>query len=442
MQDKGGNELNKELVDKAWSEMNKLLDQEMPVQEKKRGIFWWFFPGLLLLGICVIISSEFNPTQSKALSEPIANTEQEPINSTTENKTKVTTDFVKENPINNQNPENQSSSPKRKGNINSIPKKSTKITPETLKTEIATSVNNYENTPSQNILPKDMQTLIDTSQFSGVELSTPSASDSTDLNEITITTVEEKTKQRLLITTVDYLTNRLELLSMDSIELGLSSIGPKVRKQTWSFGADIGVRNTGNFVDYGFHAGIWLRKEKLFGKFFLLSGLRYSRISFDTKWTVMTLSEDQDEMTPVVLGPPTPVMESAALPDPPRLAISSFELPLQLGFRVFPRVDIMAGGWAAYQMFTTKVNEQASTVTISRVNDANIEALGYFVPGEEVPDTYVNPFTYGLSGGINYRWTNRLNINFNYYHRLNPLFENIDLNDALHQYILGVHYEF
>ena len=46
------NHIDKSFIDRAWTNMNTMLDQEMPVQEKKRRrfIFLWFLSPLLLLG--------------------------------------------------------------------------------------------------------------------------------------------------------------------------------------------------------------------------------------------------------------------------------------------------------------------------------------------------------------------------------------------------------
>lgn len=41
-------DFNKESTDKGWAAMRQLLDQEMPVEQKRRGIFWWWFVLLLL----------------------------------------------------------------------------------------------------------------------------------------------------------------------------------------------------------------------------------------------------------------------------------------------------------------------------------------------------------------------------------------------------------
>ena len=44
------NHLDDQYIDKAWEQMRQLLDQEMPVQEKRRrGAFWWWLLPLLLL---------------------------------------------------------------------------------------------------------------------------------------------------------------------------------------------------------------------------------------------------------------------------------------------------------------------------------------------------------------------------------------------------------
>ena len=39
---------DKRFTDRGWNEMLKTLDMEMPVQEKKRRGFFWFFPFLLV----------------------------------------------------------------------------------------------------------------------------------------------------------------------------------------------------------------------------------------------------------------------------------------------------------------------------------------------------------------------------------------------------------
>lgn len=52
MQDNYHSDFDPKFVDQAWSEMHKMLDQEMPVNKpvKKRGLIWWSL-GTLLLGL-------------------------------------------------------------------------------------------------------------------------------------------------------------------------------------------------------------------------------------------------------------------------------------------------------------------------------------------------------------------------------------------------------
>lgn len=79
MQDNYHSDFDPKFVDQAWSEMQKMLDQEMPVNkpEKKRGLIWWSLGSALLLGLAAGITflSWDNHQAKKAVVEDLVSNE-------------------------------------------------------------------------------------------------------------------------------------------------------------------------------------------------------------------------------------------------------------------------------------------------------------------------------------------------------------------------------
>ena len=91
---------DEQFTNKGWNEMLKTLDKEMPVQEKKRRGFFWFFP-FLLIGVVASVWAFYpndqrteitqiinqNQNQNQISETPIENkVEIEPQNISSENQ--------------------------------------------------------------------------------------------------------------------------------------------------------------------------------------------------------------------------------------------------------------------------------------------------------------------------------------------------------------------
>ncbi|MEM6317323.1 MAG: outer membrane beta-barrel protein [Bacteroidota bacterium] len=93
--------IDDEFLDQSWAAMSQLLDEEMPVKEKRRRFIWlWFFGvGMLVLGISIVYFQSLTPTTTSPIpSEKVAQTEVPSKLSTDQSSVKTATASEKKQP--------------------------------------------------------------------------------------------------------------------------------------------------------------------------------------------------------------------------------------------------------------------------------------------------------------------------------------------------------
>lgn len=388
MQD--NNRIDDQFIDHAWANMNAMLDQEMPVQEKKKrrfALLWFLLPLLLLGGIggyWQFASSSFNIPVSNFKIPLLPNTPEEVSH--------------EEIPIAKVDRDTPGDSLVREINKQSL---------SLLKDDEERS---NENTKVQRVVLEISEPLNETKgeieiiepQETLVVLKNPKIETETGFQKIAVL-------------------HELETLDRSLLELP-NNIGlPQVAISSTStfkplFGLEVGTR-TGNGLAFGgAYAGVFT-DFSLGNRFGISTGINmdWQRVSFEDRQS--TLFSESDEATfqdadtsdlETTVNSMDPVYYVEGIDFNFTANIFQLELPLKLTYSLDTKWSLLGGGYINYVL--TAFEQEELMVARQEVATGNASPLNLFRQGA-IDKKILNRWNYGIEAGVLYKITPKWHVN-------------------------------
>jgi hypothetical protein len=388
MQD--NNRIDDQFIDHAWANMNAMLDQEMPVQEKKKrrfALLWFLLPLLLLGGI--VGDWQFGSSSSNI---PVSHFRIPLLPNSSEEAPK------EEIPIAKADGNTPDDSPVRTINKQSLgilknneerSNKSAKIQRVVL--EVSEPLNE---TKGEIEIIKPQETL--------VVLDDPKTETETDFQKIA-------------------LLHELETLNPSLLELQNNIDLPQVTiSSTSSFkpliGLELGAR-TGNGLAFGgAYAGVFT-DFNLGNRFGISTGLSmdWQRVSFEDRQSTLFSEADEAAFQEVDT---TDLEVTANAMDPVYYVegidlnftanVFQLELPLKLTYSLDPKWTLMGGGYVNYVL--TAFEQEELMVARQEIATGNASPLNLFRQ-DAIDKKILNRWNYGLEAGVLYKITPKWHLN-------------------------------
>lgn len=419
MQGKDGYHIDEAFVDEAWSEMNRLLDKEMPTNNKKR-VLWWWWTGILLLPILYWAFFTLNPAGDSSVATiplalldsfhiPLLNSEI-PENTALISAPDTSAAISADNPVNN-----VKSNPKlgnKKLQSEPIAPLNTQLIPKNGKsnTEIIPFLT-LQNTPLL-IPPKKEQ--------------------------ISKLLQNDKHRTSLLITEWQ----NLEYTTIDS-SLNASIIEPRKNPGRLRWGLMIDLLAQPANTPNGYFVGLGVEKESVLKKLNIHLGLQYGKYQLRSEWTALfkELFEMQEESMPGIFNVDPDEVE---LPATLNFSVEALRLPIGLHYTLTPRWSIGLGASLEFRTFSIDgvENPQQDNVTRQRAGNLPVYELIDLPDGAKVPSQFTRVWDFSFSAFAQYRVTHQLSLSLGGEVFPNPPFKGLEIISTANRLRLGAFYKF
>ncbi len=419
MQGKDGYYIDEAFVDEAWSEMNRLLDKEMPTNNKKR-VLWWWWTGILLLPILYWAFFKLNPSgDSSVATIPLALLDSFHIpllnSGITENTALINAPGTSAaisagNPVNNvkSNPKpgnkKLQSKPIAPLNTQLIPK-SGKSNTETIPLLI------LQNTPL--LIPQKKE----------------------QINRLV-----QNDKNRTSLLSTDW--QLLEYPTIDS-SLNANIIEPRKNpgRLKWGLMFDLFAQpaNTSN----GYFVGLGVEKESVLKKLNIHLGLQYGKYQLSSEWTELfkELFEMQDESMPGIFNVDPDEVE---LPSTLNFNVEALRLPIGLHYTLTSRCSIGLGASLEFRTFSIDgvENPQQDNITRQRAGNLPVYQLIELPDGAKVPSQFTRTWDFSFSAFAQYRVTHQLSLSLGGEIFPNAPLKGLEIISTANRFRLGAFYRF
>lgn len=463
MHDKEEHLFDKAFTDRAWSEMSKLLDQEMPVHAKRQRLMWLWVLGLVVL---TGLGWLFGPTSNMVNSQeegflPVADqieqpTEQNPA--TAPAISEVQTPIISSaNTI-----KNNTTDPKKLSSIKPDPQvkleqdlTQTPVNPEQSTLAIAKDPKAQfplgpSDTPAVISSPSGVPDSKETEGKSSHE-QLSSAEDQVESDNFLM---KEQERSSLAAVALPFLRNDPKELQWPLRETPESiEFKSKVRPSAsgWNWGAQASLLSAEEFQPGGWSLGVWGQRPHFFtSRLSLRLGLQFEQINLSPatfsvpKNTTLDAVNESDPTTSI---PPNRQVDSVTAQEAANqlhLKVRQFQLPVSLRWRIGQKWTTFGGAQLSYRSVYTR----QPSVDEQNVSFSSSDPQGFYAqvlkldPGSAFPTENLNRLDAGVHFGVGYRLTNRLEAMMQYDHGFRNLFQGLELQAHDRKVRLSLSYRF
>lgn len=419
---------DKQFTDQGWNEMLKTLDQEMPVQERKRRGFLWFFP-FLLIGVVASIWAFYPKTENAEIAQS-----QEVIfdKTKTQTKTQTQTQDSKTTSENNVTILNENTSiinQNIKPNNSQIGNKT--IIPQDDFPSIIKS--------SNPLLPPAIEEIESDEKTEIKEVKEPIAKLEKEVRTInpsfiTLALIELQKEKELVIEEREFFFEEKNIVKT-----------PKSTDREKEFGIFAGVVTDFSNVDkIGFTSGGFIHFP-IRKKLGLKTGLGYSLLQKDLAYSFIgnqdaLLSPEFIEQTTIISSPPP--FSTVAVQTNADFILEKFhqlDIPVLLTYSPIKKIQFQIGINASF-LLKEKIRLINNSIKINQsVNDdysnygIELDALDLNSISEDqyAEENYWNKLN--LSGVVGFAWkpTRRINLELQYHHGFFPILKTNSSRDSI-----------
>jgi hypothetical protein len=450
MHDREEHLFDQAFTDRAWGEMEKLLDKEMPVQSKGHRFLWLWALGLVILGG---LGWLFGPTSNviraeELLSLPLADQTDSRSNLSANMESTVTipsTDTFEEKIA------HQNSSQNVIPNENKLTRKpeDASINYQEAKPQSG-DVNLVEEITSEFIL-STASTSKEEPLVSSHEL-LPSVEDQVESDIF----LKEQERSSLAVAALPFLQKESKELSWplrktpESIEFK-SKVRPQ--RSNWNWGVQAFALGTDVFDLNGGAIGVWGQRPHFFTPRLSLSlGVQYELINLQPSSISIPSNVQLDASTessdPTTSFPPNRQMDTVTAQQAAahlNLRVRQFQLPLSLHWSFGRKWSAFGGAQLSYRNVLIREpaeNDQSLAFSGSDPQTGLYSELVKLDPGATFPANNLNRWDIGTHLGIAYRLSNRMEAMMSYEHGFKNLFKDLDLQAYDRKWTLGLSYRF
>ncbi len=401
MQDNDDKLFDKAFVDRSWSEMQKLLDKEMPVRQHSRRSLW-----LLALGFLVLTTAGwlFGPTSN--LYRPLMSADlpvvDQQLPSTDEWITTTSDSTI-------------------------VPNKSTnpthQITPDRLNILQAKKNNNQPKPNNADLTSIPQMNNLTTNNE---QLSSPPAPRLRPAGNISYTALAFlKTNNKEL---------QWPLRETPSFFEFKSKVRPTVSNWNWGVQANVLSATVPNAN--GWSLGVWGQRPRFFSnRLSLRFGLLYQTES-RTPYGAGTIDKDvgisAENTDPTVSFPSgrqQDTLDAQAVANLLDLQVRRYQLPLEVQWRATRQLNVIGGMRLSYRQakVNSQFNDQQNMFTADAYTAPEFSQLLAVDKGNALPEDFIQHWDLGLHLGLSYQFLPRLEAVMSYQYGLNNLFKGVDL---------------
>ncbi len=454
MHDREEHLFDQAFTDRAWSEMEMLLDREMPVQSRSRQLIWLWALGLVILGGAGWL---FGPASNvirvdDRTSLPLVDQTIETVKDPSELDASVAV-------LPNTTPEE-----KTKQAASAQSTEPDKIIPENTSREnpvpVISSIKGE--TPLQSAVSKnsisESQIAKSSDQKEAAWISSheqqSSAEDQVESDNFLI--MKEHERNSYAVAALSFLETGFKELSWplrktpESIEFK-SKVRPKTSK--WNWGVQASVLSTEFSSMNGGSLGVWGQRPHFFTpRLSLRMGLQYEQIYLSPSAVSVPantrLDANSENSDPTTSFPPNRQVDTLTAQEAAnqlQLKVRQFQLPLSLRWRMGQKWTAFGGAQLSYRNVFTRepaTDDQQVSFAGSDPQEGLYSSLVKLDPGSTFPTDKLNRWDVGAHLGIGYRLNSRLEAMMSYEHGFQNLFQGLDLEAFDRKWRLGVSYRF